>query len=134
MKKILIILLFLFALGGGAAWYFYNQPVADLAEMDSDFSLSAKELFDAFKEDEMKANEKYLDKVIQVKGTVSTITEDDDGNTSMVLDTGDGMEGVVCQMAQSDPSVRSGAEISIKGRCTGYLMMSGVILVGCVPL
>jgi hypothetical protein len=83
--------------------------------------IEADQLFAAFKDDETKANELYLDNVVQVSGMVSEIMANQDGRQVLLLNGGDDLFGVSCSMEEENKSIRPGMKVTIKGICTGYL-------------
>ena len=90
----------------------------------------------AFEDNELDANTKYLDKIMEVSGTVKEVNTGGKGMVSVTLDTESGMFGVICQMdnlTQHDRlDFKEGEKIKLKGICTGVLM--NVILVRCVEV
>ncbi|MBK8700792.1 MAG: hypothetical protein IPN29_15115 [Saprospiraceae bacterium] len=131
MKKIIYIVIILGILGAGFGYYHYNRPVSSLSGSSADISLTPNDLLTAFESNETEANGKYLDKVIQVSGQVSKV-EVSAGKTSVYLKTSNEMSSVICEMEDGfDPAMAStGTNITIKGKCTGYLM--DVVLVQAV--
>lgn len=134
MKKYITILSLLIPLGVGVGYFIYNKPHQDIGKASSDFKLTATELFASFESNEDMANQKYLDKIIEVSGTVREVKSGDDGAASVILETDDMMFGVSCQL---DPltkhkrtDFKTGEKISLKGKCTGVLM--DVVMVRCV--
>ncbi|MCO6476016.1 MAG: hypothetical protein J5I94_05305 [Phaeodactylibacter sp.] len=134
MKKLLGIGLLLALVGLGVGYFMYNKPHQNMEKAEADVSLQASELFSAFESDEGSANEKYLDKVIQVTGTVKEVSTDEEGNVSLTLDSGNGLFGVICQLDNLAEHERTdfqpGEQVTLKGKCTGMLM--DVVLVRCV--
>lgn len=134
MKKVLITLLSLAAIGMGVGYLIYNKPFEDMNRAKADATLSASELFTAFESDEAAANEQYLDKVVQVSGTVREASTDASGIISITLESGNELAGVICQLDNLSEHPRKefkpGEQITIKGVCTGMLM--DVVLVRCV--
>ncbi len=134
MKKIVYAILLIGLIGGGIGLYQYNKPHKKMVTATSDFIISAAELFTEFENDENISNEKYLDKIVQVSGTVQEVKEED-GVTSVTLNRG-GMFGVICQLDQLTEHKRItfaiGENVSFKGICTGLLM--DVVLVRCVEV
>ncbi len=132
-KYILLTLAILAVAGAAIGYYLYNKPVASLEQAEADVVLTAPELLAEFQADEAAANEKYLDKVIQVRGELEAVTDNETGNTSLRLAAGDPMSGVICEL---EPGVAGGFEagqtVTLKGQCTGMLM--DVVLVRCVPV
>ena len=131
MKKVIYILLVLGILGGSIGFYFFNKPLDSISSMSTDYSLSSNELLTAFEDDETQANEKYLDKVIQVTGKVLK-TETENGKTTIYLNTENELSNVIFQLEKDDPSIQAGQQVTMKGICTGYLM--DVILVRAIKV
>ena len=134
MKKLLGIGLLLALIGLGTGYFIYNKPHQNMDKAKAELALDAKALFTAFETDESGANEKYLDKVIEVTGTVKEMSTDDTGNISITLETGSDMFGVICQMdnltEHEKTDFQPGEKVTLKGICTGMLME--VVLVRCV--
>ncbi|KAA3624091.1 MAG: hypothetical protein DWQ02_23520 [Bacteroidetes bacterium] len=130
--KIVIVLLFI---GGAIGFYLFNKPHKNMNKAKADIKIEAPELFSAFESDELAANEKYLDKVVEVTGVVSEVKQED-GIISVVLETEDLMFGVICQLDEYSESRKSdfkiGESVTLKGLCTGSLM--DVVLVRCVEV
>jgi RecG-like helicase len=126
-KKILLALFVLGAAGAGYGYYMYNKKPADIRTITANFELTAAALVADYNKDENAANLKYLDKVIDVKGKVAEVKVDNaTGQATVILDSGDPMAAVTCSFyndeAASVKSIAQGAEVVIKGKCTGKLM------------
>ena len=123
---------------GGIAFgaYMYNKPHKNIARTQPDYSLTATEIYREFDEKEPLANERYLNKVIAVKGELSKIEINEKGDAVLVLETGSALGGVRCTMetgqAQQIATLQEGGEVQVKGICTGMLL--DVILVQGVLL
>jgi hypothetical protein len=134
--KYLKVLLPLLIIGGGFAYYLYNKPHKNMEQASADLSIAADQLFKAFSEDEAAANTAYLNKVVQVSGKVRSSSLDENGNPSVVLESGDELSGVVCQMDELSKDQRkefsAGEDVTFKCMCTGMLM--DVVLVRCVEV
>lgn len=135
-KKILLILIVIIA---GAAWYGYrqyNRKNIDLANTRPDMEISGANLIDSFEANEKLANEKYLDKIIAVRGRLKEINRDEKGFYTVVIGEENSMSTVRCSMdsahQQDIPLMKTGNPIRIKGVCTGFnadeLLGSDVIL------
>lgn len=134
MKKTILYLLISVLAGAGVAYYMYNKPVEGAGSMNTDFKIQSSELFAEFEKDETASNTKFLDKVIEVSGTVQSV-KTEEGKTSVVLDGGM-MFGIICEL---DPNAdhkrtefKEGESATFKGICTGMLM--DVVLVRCVEI
>lgn len=133
MMKVLKVVAVLAILGAMAGYYVYNKPVSGLEDTKPAFTMKADELFTAFESDETGANKKYIGKIVQVSGTVQSINHEQDGNTSITLQTAGGMFGVICRMdtvSSSIQGIANGQAVALKGECSGMLM--DVVLVRCV--
>ena len=130
MKKILIIIVALIIIGGAAGWYVYtyvyNKPHKDYEKAEPAMILKAKRLFTDYSANPELADQKFLDKVVQIEGTISGVQTVD---TLVIVffsyKTGDfGDEGVRVTML---PDYREDAKrlstlkpVKLKGHCTGY--------------
>ena len=135
MRKLLLLTAALILVGGAVAGYFiYNKPHSNMQKTVADLQIEAEELFSAFETDENGANAQFLDQVISVSGTIREVSTNEEGLTTIHLNSGSDMFGVVCELdthsehPQTDFQV--GEKIRLKGLCTGMLM--DVVLVRCV--
>ena len=133
MKKVLLIIFILAVVGASTAWYLYNKPVADMNDLNAEYTLSASELFNSFNENEDSANAKYLGKIVEISGTIRELKSDEEGET-VILETDDMIFGVNCALSSGQESnfkkLKTGTNINIKGECTGISM--DVVLVRCI--
>lgn len=133
MKKFLIALLLLAAAGAGVYYFVINKPHKDVATEEA-IDISAPQLFAEFTANEQIANKKFLNKAIQVSGTITTIDENQDKKKFVVLQTDDMMYGVMCTMRDNEvkaaPTFAVGDKVSIKGFCSGFV--GDVKLTDCV--
>lgn len=128
-KKILFIILIGAAVAGGVGYYMYNKPAEKTISAKEEFTVDAAALFQEFTDNEAQANQKYLNKVIAVKGKVLDITPNDSLGINLTLETGDAMFGVSCHIPEPGKAPQKGDVVSVKGLCTGMLM--DVVLVKC---
>ena len=106
--------------------FVYNKPHPDFEKEKAAFSLTAKELFDAYKADGTSSAEKFNGKVVEVSGTLSKVEISGD-MVIAVFEFADGMfgsEGVRVTMLPTQNEAMKGFDISreivLKGYCTGY--------------
>ncbi len=132
-RNIIIIIIAIGLMAGvGIGYYFYNKPPADVAGMNPEFKLTATALNDAYEKNEKEANEKYLGKIIEVTGEISSIEKD--STATLVLSTGgNSMSTVRCTLSPHEKteenSLSVGNPIKLKGKCTGKLF--DVVLINC---
>lgn len=134
MRKLLLI--------GGAlaigaavvAYLIYNKPHQNMDKATADIHIAASELLSAFETDEGAANAKYLDKIVAVTGEVREVVTTEEGLTTITLETGSAMSGIVCELDTLTEHPKTDFQpeetITVKGVCTGMLM--DVVLVRCV--
>lgn len=105
-------------------FYWYQKPRGSLAGSKPDYTLSAEELYTSFQQDESKANQQYLEKVIMVTGMVDMV-QVTDSTVNLLLSEGE-MGGINCSMIngknKKQPIPAKGAIVQVKGRCVGFLM------------
>ncbi len=105
--------------------FIYNKPHKNVHEMSADYSISAAALIEDFDTDEQDANQKYLDKIIQVKGKIYKI-DTTDGKSVVTLGDSNMLGSVICTMDPGDNKIvgglRKDQDVEVRGICTGYLM------------
>ena len=133
MKKISAYILIIGLLGFFIGYKMYNKPHINVAEKSIDITITANILLADFSSDETKANAKYLDKIIAVKGRVTKVAFNGE-KAAISLQTKDDFGSVVCYLVKDEfkksAEIKEGQEVILKGICTGFLM--DVILVKCV--
>ena len=116
-----IIILIIFIVGGFTVGYIiWNKPQRKV-ENEKGIEVTSAQLVKDYQANEAEANKKYLDKAIQVSGTVSDIKNNQDGNSTIMLASDDVFAGVLCTLKEKPVNVTSGATITIKGICSGML-------------
>jgi hypothetical protein len=110
------------AAGAAWAWYLYHKPHQGVEDVQPVATVQADSLFDQFQSNESVANQRYLGKVVLVKGKISNMQQTD-STLSISLDAGGAMGGINCNMAaKTSDHLQNGDTVMIKARCTGYLM------------
>jgi hypothetical protein len=115
------------------AFYLYSKPHRDTSAIKPEFTFDARDLYKEYLSNEIAANKQLVDKVIEVKGTVSDMQQND-STADILLDTGDPQATISCSFLLAGHKKISfplkGVSVKIKGRCTGFL--EDVNLVDCV--
>lgn len=141
--KILVSLVLLVAvLGAWFAYREYNRKHASMESMKADFVTNTATLLGAFEENEAKANQQYLDKVVEVEGAIRAISQDDAGLYTVTMGDDGSLSSVRCSIdnmfSEQARSLVPGSPVSIRGVCTGFmadpLLGSDVTLVRCTIL
>jgi putative nucleic acid binding protein len=130
IKKLLTAVVLLILVGIGTAIYMWNKPHPKVEDTKG-IGMTAEALSKEYTADEKAADTKYLNKAIEVSGTVGEIDHNQDGGTMVVLQTGDPAGGVQCAMRDKQVAVTKDQKITIKGFCSGN-GITGVSLTDCV--
>lgn len=132
IKRILVVGVIAAVIGGATGYYLWNKPVDKIDSLATELAIPAAELLDAFEGDEEGANIKYLNKVVEVTGSVREVILTDGQITAIILETNNPMSGVNCEFEEipAATEVPMGSLVTIKGVCNGMLM--DVVLNRCV--
>jgi len=126
LKKILFLGLILAVIGGFIGYKMYHKPHADMGSANPDLTMDAAELYNAYTANEEEANQKYLGKIIQISGTISSIMKDDNTVKGVGLETGDMLTGLNCMLDVVDTNhrqdFRKGSSVTFNCKCNGKLM------------
>lgn len=132
-RKVLIAAVLIIGMGIGTGLYYYHKPVESLKNKEADVTITAEKLFSDFEANEENANAAYLNKIINVGGSIENVQKNSDGSVSLILSSGDPMGSVSCKLEAGDTvaalAMKKGATVHVNGKCTGYLM--DVVLVNC---
>ncbi|RYG04632.1 MAG: hypothetical protein EOO02_05705 [Chitinophagaceae bacterium] len=119
-RTALIIIAVLIAGLGVTIYLMYTHEPADNVSGDPDYTVTSSGLIAAFERDSSAASVKYLNKVIQCRGTVKML----DTSGSLVLTPDDGTgEIIVAIDSRYTPALKQteqGSVITIQGICSGY--------------
>lgn len=119
-KITVLILLSIILIGGTIAYRMWNKPNRDVAK-EKGIVITAAQLVTEFQENETTANAKYLNKPLEVSGTVSNVAQNQEGITTVLLSSNDAMTGVFCTLKENNPNIKAGTSVVIKGICNGML-------------
>jgi hypothetical protein len=128
IRFILLAMLFCVFAGVVVAYRMYNQPHRSAAT-ETAVSLNARQLAAEYERDETGANKKYLGNAVQVSGTVSDVSVNQQNKPVIVL-TGTDMSGVQCSLLKEIAGIKKGDSVTIKGFCSGYL--TDVVMDRCI--
>ena len=131
MKKWMKILLSIAGIGLVAGlillYWIFNKPHRDVAK-EKGIELTAQQLYDAFKANETQANSLYLDKAIQLSGTVADISTNQAGQKVVNFSTNDPLVMINCTFKTDPGNLQAGDTITFKGICTGYIPDANVVI------
>jgi hypothetical protein len=116
--------------GNLTAIYIWNKAPEKVEDVKG-ISITADELTRDYTADEAAADAKYLNKAIEVSGTVVEVINNQDGGTMVILKSIDPTTAVQCALRDKTVKVAEGQQIVIKGFCSGN-GITGVSLTDCV--
>ena len=121
IKKLLLAGLVIFVIVSGIAWYLFTKTFSDTAALNADYTVNAPDFIREFKQSDSAANKKYSEKIITVRGTISSI-EGADTTLNIRMDDKDGSYVIFAFQAGEIEKVKKlnrGDSISVKGSCSG---------------
>jgi len=131
MKKWMKVLLTIAAIGLIAellmVFWIFNKPHRDVAK-EKGIALSAQQVYDAFRTNEASANSKYLDKAIELTGTVADVSTNQEGQKVVNFSTNDPLVMINCTFKTDPGNLKAGDTITFKGICTGYIPDANVVI------
>lgn len=128
LRVIGLLCLLCVVIGVAVGYRLYNKPHRSAAT-ETAIAVKAAALAVEYQNNETASNKKYLGKVLQVGGTVSDVSVNQQHKTVIIL-TGSDMAGVQCTLLEDMPGIKKGDTVTIKGFCAGFL--TDVILDRCV--
>ena len=130
IKRIVVVVLLLIVGGGAIGTYMWFKPHPKVEDAKG-IVVAAPSLAKEYSADEKAADGKYLNKAIEVTGTISEIEKNQDSGTMAILQTEDPTGGIQCAMREKNAAVTKGQSVTIKGFCSGN-GITGVSLTDCV--
>lgn len=130
--KISLIAGFILVIAGAVTgFYLYNKQHKDLGKAKPDYVITATDLLKEFEKDESAASAKYVNRIIEVSGTIESLNTGKDNTLSIILKTDSDFSTVICTFlkAQNHEEFKPGNEITVKGECSGFL--TDVLLNNC---
>ncbi len=108
-------------------FWIFNKPHRDVAK-EKGIALSAQQVYDAFHTNEASANSKYLDKAIELTGTVADVSTNQEGQKVVNFSTNDPLVMINCTFKTDPGNLKAGDTITFKGICTGYIPDANVVI------
>ncbi len=120
----IIVIVALFLSGIITGIFLFNKPQADISNKKADFKLKASELYNEYSSNENSANTKYLNKIIEVTGSVAELTYNPDSSFSVILRDSSADFGVNCNILKNSSknknNLRKGDMVNVRGVCSGF--------------
>jgi hypothetical protein len=110
------------ALGGYYYVFVYSKTHHRNVQSEKGLVIQADSLSAAYQANEKNANALYLNKAVEVSGTIVSIDKNQEGKIIIILGRSDSFSNVSVTLISTIPlSQKIGETITIKGVCTGAL-------------
>jgi len=116
-KTALLIIIVALALGAFGMYSYLYKPQRNIGTEEASYTLAAKDLAADYKKDAVTADAKYLNKTIQIKGTITHVAD-----SLVTLDS-----LVTCGFDGLPPARKTLETVIVKGRCIGYDELFGEV-------
>jgi hypothetical protein len=130
--KIALFVVLIIAISGTLySLYLFNLKHPDTAKAKPDFVITSTVLQKEFEDNEKAASVRYINKILEVSGTIISITPADSSHFNISLKTGSDLSSVICTFPaiMDESKFKAGEEITLRGECSGFLM--DVLLNNC---
>ena len=136
MRKIILLsLLFIILILVGAGIYYWNKGPRDIAASEVDIYIDAEKFYQEYAADETASNTKYLNKVIAVKGMVSSLELENPEEPTVDLKADSADHTVRCgfkkELLPDVKKLKAGDQIKIKGKCDGIDLFGSPVITQC---
>ena len=110
------------ALGGYYYVFVYSKTHHRNVQSEKGIVIQADSLSAAYQANEKNANVLYLNKAVEVSGTIVSIDKNQEGKITLIIGSADSFSNVSVTLISTTPiSHKIGETITIKGVCTGAL-------------
>ena len=121
-KKIVIgILIVLFALIP-VVWYIFTVTFDNTADLKPDYKVQSLSFMGEFEQNEKAANAKYVEKLIEVSGSISAIEKADSTANIKMIDESTGSYLIFAFQPDQKNAInklKSGQNVVVRGSCSG---------------
>jgi hypothetical protein len=136
-KNIIFFFLAIILIAVAVGFYFYNKGPVNIKTAPG-IKTDAGILYQAFSKDSIGAKKIYLNKILEVSGTVKKVSKNQEDQVIVMLQTGEPGAYINCTMEEHDAMLAENSQVTLKGICTGMGMgdadlgiMGDVYLVRC---
>ena len=109
----------------GSVYYYtfvYSKNHHRDAQSETGIIITADSLTAAYQNNEQTANKLYLNKAVEITGTLIAINKDQTGHTTLLIGKSDAFSNVSATLIDTNQiKQKTGDIITIKGICTGSL-------------
>lgn len=110
------------ALGGYYYVFVYSKTHHRNVQSEKGIVIQADSLSAAYQANEKNANALYLNKAVEISGTIVSIDKNQEGKITLIIGSADSFSNVSVTLISTAPLTQKiGETITIKGVCTGAL-------------
>ena len=110
------------ALGGYYYVFVYSKTHHRNVQSEKGIVIQADSLSAAYQANEKNANALYLNKAVEISGTIVSIDKNQEGKITLIIGSADSFSNVSVTLISTSPLTQKiGETITIKGVCTGAL-------------
>ena len=110
------------ALGGYYYVFVYSKTHHRNVQSEKGIVIQADSLSAAYQANEKNANALYLNKAVEISGTIVSIDKNQEGKITLIIGRSDSFSNVSATLISTAPITQKiGETITIKGVCTGAL-------------
>lgn len=110
------------ALGGYYYVFVYSKTHHRNVQSEKGIVIQADSLSAAYQANEKNANALYLNKAVEISGTIVSIDKNQEGKITLIIGSADSFSNVSVTLISITPITQKiGETITIKGVCTGAL-------------
>lgn len=122
LKSIILLVIIVVLAFAGGVLYVFTKKFTDITKEKVDYTISAFDLINEFKNNDSLANKKYAEKIITVTGLVTEVESADTTVNIKMADTTSGSYAIFAFQQQNlteAKAIKEGDKVSIKGSCSG---------------
>jgi len=116
-KTAIGIVVVILAIGVAGVYSYLYKPQRNIGTEEASYTLAAKDLAADYKKDAVAADARYLNKTIQIKGTITQVAD-----SLVTLDS-----LITCGFDGLPPARKALETVMVKGRCIGYDELFGEV-------
>jgi len=122
LKSIILLVIIVVLAFAGGVLYVFTKKFTDITKEKVNYTITAFDLINEFKNNDSLANKKYAEKIITVTGLVTEVESADTTVNIKMADTTSGSYAIFAFQQQNlteAKAIKEGDKVSIKGSCSG---------------
>ncbi len=119
-KNITFIVITITLISSVVAYFVWNKPHIDVKNSLA-VETNAESLLNVFINDSVKAKGIFLNRVVNVSGTIKSIMYNREHHQIVLLKTAAADASINCTMENDEKELKIGDRVNLKGVCAGYI-------------